>query len=256
MVSSLSDTRKRSFERNIERLQSNIDTYYNDIMRMTQEMNRLKADYLLQVTTDEDQHMKDLQEYLRSCKDKISYIKEENNVLTIVYRTALIYFEEELLKPYFTSARDNVINRAAAWKQQLMKDLFANKKYTLLIESSISINLADKLFRYLPVHNLINTGDMVGIPNPHHQFYNCWGDNQPNIHRALAEGDYLQAILTAFAAMSGLNLSDTAVIDKFVREELVMYNTIPCLKNNETGEVITIADYERRYRNASDETNE
>ena len=253
MVTNLSETKKRFFERKINELQRDIDNYYSEIARMVKDMNQVKANYLLQITTNEDQKIKDLQEYIRKCKDKIAYIKADSGLLYLVYRTPLMYFEDSLLKPYFQSSRSNVITSAAPWKQQLLKDLFMNKKYTLQIESDIMLDLANKSFRYVPINNLVTTDNMQGIPNPHHLYYNCWGDNQPTIHRALQEGDYLQAILTAFAAMAGLNLSDTAVLDKFVREELVTYNTIPCLTNNETGETITIADYERSYRNAPDE---
>lgn len=253
MVTNLNETKKRFFERKINELQRDIDAYYNDIARMTKDMNQVKANYLLQITTGEDQKLKDLQEYIRKCKDKIAYIKASDNLLYLVYRTPLMYFEDSLLKPYFQSNRQNVITSAAPWKKQLIKDLFINKKYTLQIESSIMLDLANKSFRYAPINNLVQVSTMRGIPNPHHMYYNCWGDNQPTIHRALQEGDYLQAILTAFAAMAGLNLSDTAVIEKFVRDELMSYNTVPCLTNNETGEIITIADYERSYNNAPNE---
>lgn len=256
MVTNLSETKKKFFEKRIDELQCNIESYYNEITRLVKDMNQVKAAYLLQITTNEDQKIKDLQEYIRKCKDKIAYIKADSNLLYLVYRTPLMFFEEDLLKPYFQSTRSNVVTCAAAWKQQLLKDLFMNKKYTLQIESSIMLDLTNKSFRYVPINNLVTTDSMQGIPNPHHLYYNCWGDNQPIIHRALQEGDYLQAILTAFAAMAGLNLSDTAVLEKFVRDEFVSYNNIPCLTNNETGEVITIANYERRYNNAPNETNE
>ena len=256
MVSNLNETKKKLFERRLNDLQGAIDSNYTEIARMMKEMNQIKANYLFQITMEEDQKLKDLQDYLKTCKDKVSYIKAENNALTLIYRTQLIYFEEDLLKPYFRSSRSNVVTQAAKWKQQLMKDLFINKKYTLQIESSIMLDLANKSFRYIPVTNLISTSQLQGIPNPHHNYYNCWGDNQPIIFKAIQDGDYLQAILTAFAAMSGLNLSDTAVIDRFIRDELGSFCTIPCLTDNETGETITISEYERRYRNASDETNE
>lgn len=99
---------------------------------------------------------------------------------------------------------------------------------------------------------------LKGIPNPHHKYYNCWGDNQSNIVRALVDKDYITAITTAFAATSGLNISDTAVMEKFVNDELpYRYSDTPCLKNTATGELITINTYKRRFEdNASNETNE
>ena len=167
-----------------------------------------------------------------------------------------MYFEETLLDPYFSSTRSNVVNEAPEWKQQLMKDLFKEKKYTLRIESTIWMNISRGNFQYFTITNLVPMEALWGIPNPHHRYYNCWGDNQPNIHRAIQNTDYLTALATAFAAMSGINLSDTAVMQKFITEELYEFHNVPCLENAETGEVITIDEYERRFNNASDATNE
>lgn len=255
MITNLTDAKKAQFEMDITQYQREIDQHYTDISILAQKLDEIKAKYLLQVTTNEDQKIVDLQQYFASCKDKISYMNAANNEITVIYKTPLIYFEESLLKPYFESARNNTVNTAPEWVQQLLKDIFIEKTYELQIESGITMNLKEKRFQYARVNSYIAVANLQGIPNPHHRYYNCWGDNQPRIHRALQEGNYLTAFLTAFAAMAGLNLSDTAVMDRFVKDELYEYESIPCLKNKETGEMITAQEYERRYRNASDQTN-
>lgn len=256
MVTNLTEQKKKTFENNISQYQREIDQYYNHIRELTTKLNSIKAQYLLQVTVNEDQKIVDLKEYFKSCKDKISYISAGNNSIVVIYKTPLIYFEEDLLKPYFESTRDNVIKDAPDWVRQMLKDIFFEKKYTLLIESGVTMNLADRRFQYIRPESYIESVNLKGIPNPHHKYYNCWGDNQSIIFRALQDSDYLTAFLTAFAAMAGLSLSDTAVMDKFVRDEIYMYYNINCLKNEETKEIISFSEYERRYRNASDASNE
>lgn len=256
MVTNLTEQKKKTFEHNINQYQREIDQYYDSIRDLTTKLNNVKAQYLLQVTVNEDQKITDLQEYFKSCRDKISHIGAANNMITVIYKTPLIYFEENLLKPYFESNRTNVINDAPDWVQQMLKDIFFEKKYTLLIESGVTMNLADRRFQYARPESYIEIANLKGIPNPHHRYYNCWGDNQSTIFRALQDSDYLTAFLTAFAAMAGLSLSDTAVIDKFIRDEIYTYNNVKCLKNTETGEIITFTEYERSYRNASNATDE
>lgn len=256
MVTNLTEQKRKTFESNINQYQREIDQYYDYIRDLTTKLNNVKAQYLLQVTTNEDQKIKDLQEYFKSCKDKISYINAMNNAITVIYKTPLIYFEENLLKPYFESHRDNVIKNAPDWVQQMIKDIFLEKKYMLLIESGVVMNLADRRFQYARPESFIDVANLKGIPNPHHRYYNCWGDNQSTIFKALQDNDYLTAFLTAFAAMAGLSLSDTAVIDKFIRDEIYTYDSVKCLKNTETGEIISFREYERSYKDASNAANE
>lgn len=257
LVQRVANTKKQFYDRSITEKQGEINRYYEYIAEAMQQINKLKGEYLLQMTLDEDTKIKDLQDYLKTCRDKISHIEVYDSTLTIIYHTALMYFEETLLEPYFKSTRGNIINGAEAWLQQLIKDVFLNKKYTLNIESGIQINLDTHTFRYVrPTQYGIYSHNAKGIPNPHHEYYNCWGDNQPIIHQALNNSDFLTAILTAFAAMAGINLSDTAVIEKFVTRELYDYRDYRCLLNNESGELITIKEYERRFNDASSETDE
>lgn len=256
IVNNIVNAKKSMFESQINSYQADIESYYNYIRETTEKLNDVKGRYLLQLTLNEDQKLTDLQKFIENCKENVGFLKANNNVITIVYKTPLIYFDETLLKPYYDSHRDNVINLSAPWKQQLLKDIFFEKKYTLLIESSIAMNLQSARFQYVPVGNYIQSAETAGIPNPHHKYYNCWGDNEPTIFRALQDADYVTAFTTAFAAMAGINLSDTAVVNKFVTEEIDSYYIIPCLKDNSTGEVIAFAEYERRYKNASNEIHE
>lgn len=256
IVNNIVNAKKGMFESQINQYQAQIVDYYDHIRNITEKLNDVKGRYLLQLTLNEDQKLTDLQKFIENCKENIGFLKTNENVITIVYKTPLIYFDETLLKPYYDSHRDNVINTAIPWKQQLLKDIFFEKKYTLLIESSIAMNLQSARFQYVPVGNYIQGSETTGIPNPHHKYYNCWGDNEPTIFRAIQDADYVTAFTTAFAAMAGINLADTAVVNKFVNEEICNYDTVPCLKDNSTGETISFSEYGRRYNNASNEIHE
>ena len=251
--------RSNEFRNRIDEIQHNIDMLFAKISEYSESLDKAKGEFLLYTLENEEDKGEELRNFIASCGDKISHIRFSNNKLYLVYRTSLIYFEPEMLERYFESTRDNCVNTAYSAKQQLLKDIFINQTYELLIESGACLNLGNNSVCWTDPINLLPNGydAMVGIPNPHHIYYNCWGDNQSNIVRALRDKDYITAILTTFAAISGLNIADSAVIEKFVRQELenTAFRNIRCLKNKETGELININQYIRRYEDASNETN-
>ena len=249
-------SREDEFRRRIEETQASIENYYAGIQAQMETLRSIKGEYLLYKLEDQNSKVEELKTFLRSCGNKIQYITCERNALYIIYNTELLYFDENLIRPYFNSTRENTVTRANTTVQQLLKDIFINKKYTLQITTGARFDLYNNRVNWYDPTNIYNLNQLKGIPNPHHRYYDCWGDNEPNIRRAIADKDYITAIGTTFAAMSGINLSDAAVLDKFVHSELDTFRAIECLKNNETGEVISIEEYRRRYENAHNETNE
>ena len=91
-----------------------------------------------------------------------------------------------------------------------------------------------------------HSAQLKGIPNPHHKYYNCWGDNEPEIQCALADRKLDIAYAQIITAMVGINISDTAVMSKFVENELYTYRNVKCLRVKDTGEIITITEYKQR----------
>ena len=250
--------RSREFKDKMDNIEYQIKDYYNYINELNNQLNQIKGEYLLYKLEDMEDKSQELRDFFASCGDKIAHIQFYDNKLFIVYKTTLMYYEEDILKRYFESNRGNCVTNAPLYVQQLLEDVFMNHKYDLLIESGAIIDTMNNRVSYKRPEELLNCqrSELLGLPNPHHLYFNCWGDNGPNIHRAIMEKDFITAILTTFAAMSGLNIADTAVLDKFLTDEIYTYNNTPCLKNKETGEVLTITQYERRFEDASDEANE
>lgn len=255
----LTEGRERELTSAIESAQNRIDEYYYRIAEATSQLNECKANYLLFKLTDENAKTVELETYLRSLNQNLTALVTADSVLKMAFKTPLMYFESELLQRYFDSTRTNVVNSAPAWKQQLLKDLFIDVKAQLMIESGASIGMRTSAVNFVnPTTlrtDLMTVSQLEGIPNPHHYYYNCWGDNKPRIIRALDDRDFVLAITQICAAMAGLNLADAPVMEKFVRYELNEYANTPCIKLLETNEIITITEYERRY-NASNTTNE
>jgi Icc-related predicted phosphoesterase len=254
ILTNLTTAKRHNYDYRIRNLEREINDHYKRIRELLDTLNKIKGEFLLSITINEDDKAKQLINFLNVCKNKISFIKADGNELWLVYKTPLVYFDGNLLENYFASTLRNSVNASPDWEQQLLKDIFIDKKYTLLIESGIAINLNDSTFRNLRPSSVGVYAK--GIPNPHHMYYDCWGDYTPEITRALQDSNYVTAITTAFAAMGGINLADTAVVNKFVEDEIHSYRDMQCLKDNETSEYMTIEEYKRRYENAPSETNE
>lgn len=258
MTTAIYENRERDLIRLIEDTQRSIDDMYRRISEYTERLNTHKANYLLFKLTDEDARVQELKTFLRNSYANITGLRAERGAIHIAYKTPLVFFEPDAMQRYFDSTRPNVVNGAPNWVQQLLKDLFINRTKQLLIETGAIISIENPQINYRNPASIRTDvyapREFSGIPNPHHHYYNCWGDNKPNILRALEEHDYVLAITQVFAAMGGLNLTDTPVMEKFIRNELREYKETPCIKDIATGEVITMNEFERRY-NASTQTN-
>lgn len=249
--------RTNEFKNRMNQLNNTIQDLFNQISRYTEDLNKVKGEYLLYNLESDSSKSEELKAFIKSCMNNISYINFSDDCLYLTYKTKLIFFEPDLLQRYFDSTRTNCVTNAPAYLQQLLKDIFINKKYDLLIESGMRLNTRRNSVTFVEPINVRNISgrDLYGIPNPHHKYYDCWGDNGPNIVQALIDKNYIAAITTCFAAISGLNISDTAVIEKLVHDELRYYATTPCLKDKDTGEVINIDTYQRRFEDAPNATN-
>lgn len=252
---SMGDNRENEFRDRIQRIEEELNMAMEHIKTYTQRMNEVKGEYLLYKLEDDTKKTEELKTFFKSIGDKLSHVSFRDNKLSIVYKTKLVYFEPDLLRRYLDSTRPNCVTNAASYIKQMLIDIFLERKYDLLIESGAVLYTRDNNITYMHPENTVETR-LGGIPNPHHKYYNCWGDNKPSIVNALINKDYITAISQTFAAMSGLNISDTAVMEKFIREELQQYSEVACLEDKNTGEVITISDYRRRFEDASDEANE
>lgn len=255
LTASLTQVQEQTYTRKIERAQQDLDNLYSQIREYTEILNTHKAEYLLYKLTDDNAKLQDLTRLLESSKDKLAYIECANNRLALVYTTPLLYWEPQIAQRYFDSTRQNIMNSATPAVQQLLKDIFINGTHTLMIQSGVEFDLQRKDVYFTNPNGLLgirSTSELNGMFNPHHYYYNCWGDNKSLIVRALNDHDYVTAVLQAFAAIAGINVSDTAVITKFVEREIDEFRNTPCIKVNETAEIITCSEYIRRFtQNAS-----
>lgn len=100
-----------------------------------------------------------------------------------------------------------------------LDEIFINKSLTLLFDTPLTLYTYNNGGGAVPS---ISRGDIHDvhehIANPHIYHYNCWGDNSGLIAQAFNENDFITAWGTILSAISAVNISDTPVMNRFIRD--------------------------------------
>lgn len=187
---------------------------------------------------------------LANLTDKIRYIAYDRNTtqLKILANNTLQFFDGNKIKTYLNNPR-STLSTSPKYVINLFIETFVKHTVKLHLNVGFKINVVSgdiavlRLSEVSPSALLIEGRD--GIPNPHHEYYNCWGDNRRLIVNAVQNGNLADAIMIAYAATAGINLSDTPVFTKLldgVKGNLEdYYREIPYIEKD--GKLLTITEY-------------
>ena len=193
----------------------------------------------------------ELTEFLLGNINNITFAKLYNGYLYMRYRTPLLYWDADVFKILREATNRNPMHPDNDAKQQLIDDIYDTGKVTLWFDSGFRYNLVNNGIEHIKIEiNFIDAPTAKGLPNPHHYYFDCWGDNASMIAQAQSRGDNVVALAQVFAAIAGLNLSDSIVTNKFVNEMFDTHSRVKCLEIKETNELISIEEYFRRYQEA------
>ena len=255
MLETLSRVGSYGTERVIQRLQNSVHSkqadiqhYLDAISSMYTELRELQTQLL--GAQHQSSNSNELTEFLTANLNNITYANLRDGYLYMRYNTPLLYWDEDVFKILRESSNGNPMRPTNRAKQQLIDDIFSTRKVTLWMDSGFRYNLSHCGFNYITMENEFNEVPAAkGLPNPHHRYYNCWGDNEPMIAQAQGKGDNVIALAQIFAAIAGINLSDNIVLRRFIEDMLSDYKFVPCLQIKDTGEFITIQEYYNRFNN-------
>ena len=164
------------------------------------------------------------------------------------------------LTNYSVAEADNIIRRQISDPalRQLMKDIFVEQKYTLYMSSSIYWDIMACYRGDNPVHSeRYSTMCATGMPNPHHYYYSCYGDNTPAVVKAMQNGQYIAAYLQLKAAVGSFNWTDGPVASNFLNaitefdEHYV--DAADSIKDNETDKFYTLRELYNEYPKGAEE---
>lgn len=240
----MSKDKARAIRTALERATQDRDNILQSLQNALDTIEKYQKELLYITVKGADNAEAELISFLKTAEDKITYARIVNNELVLEYTTPLKFWEKDKFLMYKNSTVSNSYTNAPDWVKELLTDILEKETIELLITEAFALDM-----RYGDLHyRRSDTIDScpTGIPNPHHHYYNCWGDNTANIIECVrTNNDYTTALATVFAAVAGINLTDSVVFTRFVGDELNTpeYTERKCLRVKETNEVITIKEY-------------
>lgn len=136
--------------------------------------------------------------------------------------------------------------------KQIMLDIFVAQKYTLYMSSSIFWDLMATYRGDISVSSSrYTTSCTKGMPNPHHYYYSCYGDNAPAVVKAMQNGQYIAAYLQLKASVGSFNWTDGPVASAFLSAILDFneaYAEVPSIMDNDTEQMYTLTELYEEYK--------
>ena len=166
----------------------------------------------------------------------------DNNLITVQLVLPLIYFEEE----DWQVVKETYQNDYRGIKYLL--DAIFNRRATVIFNNEVKVDLSENSCKGV---NRRYYNRATGIPNPHIERYDCWGNNEPEILDYLFHGMYDMAYLQIKSAISGLNISDSPVMNEFCN--YLSSTNIPAVVIEETGELMNSAEAEEYFEKKAEE---
>ena len=159
--------------------------------------------------------------------------------------TELGYWDEELFKNYDKASRSNCVTNQTPQVRALLRNIFIDRSVKVVFHTAICIHFRNG---YAERYNdfLQDGNSVIGIPHTHIYHHDCWGNNRGPLEKAFNDRNYLIAWEQIKATLSGLNVSDSTVFDKFVNRYMAGCNT-PCLILKGTGEKLSPTQFVRKY---------
>ena len=186
--------------------------------------------------TDATTTLEEYNKFLEKQTDLFS-INFRQNILSLGFCVPCTNYDRSIVERLLNASNNNYITQYHL--EKLYKALFLEDRYTLYISSVIEMNFINNTV----ANNNYEVGSM-GIPNPHFTEYRCWGSYGPIIQQAMQKNDFISATLAVKAAIANLNFTDATVMsvlaERFSRTTNNSYNSVPAVKDEETGELMTI----------------
>lgn len=209
----------------------------------------------LNMYRDQIKILHSIEERLMGIKYCKNIEKEQNSIVDMLYSNINSIEQFEIRDEYLYAA---VRQKLLYWDEDYFQELyendfffFENEKLTILCEEifekrSVTLLLTQGFSFSLSGRNFGSHSreieSRIGIPNPHMERYNCWGDNASVIYSCLEYGDFLGAFAQITSAIAGLNMYDPDVMREFKYYLESEYTVNKCLLLAD-GRLISIQDY-------------
>ena len=183
-----------------------------------------------------NEKIKEFMHMFTACRNlhEVELTQDGYNRIWLHFVCPLINYDKELAEEWCKNTGNPFADSEV---QDLMYKLLCSGKYTVLFDAVV---LWDLCSNNITNYGNYSYGAAPYLVQPHIMYYNCFGDNKHIITEQLTMRNFDIALDATDAALSSLNILDTAVLNKFISDVKHRHDAI--VKNNETGELITIEE--------------
>lgn len=217
------EAEKRSLSERIERTQNNIADFY----RRLAELMKNKESLMMRRTAMDLAENRDnsVLEFFRDHRDALYLVECDNSNVTFEVMTKLTYWDEDVADTLINSKRSVLYEYGSHdWSDEERKMFFT----ALFIDRSITL-------RFCAAYTL-RIGDMIVDARSHFEYgrecdgyfrnthidqYSCIGGYESSMTQAMEAHNYCGAIEMCMNSACGLTLTDSTVMEKFVKLILV-----------------------------------
>jgi len=253
LIQNTKERRIKLLKNTLTNIQRNIEDLYDEIRKREEKKRETSANLLL---INEDPEVNEMIANALDFVQKCPYITKadinpENSSMSFIVNAPIKYFDanyaEKINKNLNSILEGRMCNNESKEMFKLLfKEIFLEDKYTLVCSSSMKVIIypegSSSMLQFnINSNRFGDNGDYLG--QPHLANYACLGDNRVTMVKNCEEGDLLGLLTTYITATQNFNLTDSTVLKSFI-EDITYYNRNKlCLKNNETGEQLTFAEY-------------
>lgn len=234
------DRQIAQLELDLQNIVSDINTYTNYLYERRK--SKQEKQNLLMGLKYLPQEDSEINAFYKLLKEKCSNIIIGKETITFVHKAFLEEISGVQDLEYFLNILNSGYNQFSDEAYILLKSVFLDKKYKMQVFSEYKFNFYGQQVDCIlqEENDDFYSSQDDAIPNPHHRYYDCLGENSVNANDFMIRGDFYGALCTIMYATSGINLADDAVWDKFNSKDIKnlidgCYKDIKCFYNQELG---------------------
>ncbi len=231
---------KRNLEENINNIKYDIDSYMKGISTSYNRLREYEMTLAGLLAQDASADLVEFVDYIDRHKI-VELVDIRDTSLILKASTTFRYFDEVLLNKIMNNSRTDI--GCNGYLKALFKAVFIDKTIKMHIQVYFKLNLNNRTVSRYTDRNI----EATYYCQPHIYNFDCWGNNQAHIIKALNEGQYIAALEQALAAIMNINFADNTVLGYFIREVSDGKRNTPALELQD-GTRITFKQFEDKMR--------
>lgn len=221
--------RAASIDGNISECRNTIETYQSRIDTELRKIREFEIQRLGYLAAEEQKDDRILNMFLMYKNLYLGRVRDSSIEYTV--RSKVTNFSSDLYKDCTRSERSYIYEvspEGYETTKRIFDAIFLEKKYSIYMFGAFE-------FKF---ENTIKLKDGWGekeatvnaMPNPHIYYFACSGSFGHDINDAMVRGDFEEAIEVTIAETGNVNFSDSAPVQKFVRDFFGDYRRVPCIE--------------------------